>query len=269
MIGIYKITNLINKKSYIGQSVNIQQRWKAHRCKYQTEDSALYRAIRKYGLNNFTFEVLEECQKEQLDEREIFWIKYYGTHNKEKGYNMTDGGDSQTTSKLTKEQVNKIKQLLQTTVLSQQEIADKFNVSQRTISGINSGQNWLEEGITYPIRKNGSVNHFKKEPFKEKYTQKELNEYDKQQCFCKDCGKPIKDSVSGLCNICVRKLSRIVKDRPSREELKQMIRTMPFTKIGELFNVSDNAIRKWCDTYNLPRKKQEINSYSDNEWGKI
>ncbi len=45
-----------------------------------------------------------------------------------------------------------------------------------------------------------------------------------------------------------------------------MIRTIPFTKIGSMYNVNDNSIRKWCDSYNLPRTKKEINSYSDEEW---
>jgi hypothetical protein len=48
--------------------------------------------------------------------------------------------------------------------------------------------------------------------------------------------------------------------------LKKLIRTKPFTQIGKQFNVSDNAIRKWCDNYNLPRKVNEIKSYSDEEW---
>ena len=52
----------------------------------------------------------------------------------------------------------------------------------------------------------------------------------------------------------------------SREELKLLIRTTPFLQIGEQFGVSDNSIRKWCDKFNLPRKKSEINSYSDEEW---
>ena len=57
--------------------------------------------------------------------------------------------------------------------------------------------------------------------------------------------------------------------RVSREELKTLIRTLPFLQIGEKFNVSDNTIRKWCDKYNLPRKASEIKKYSDEEWNLI
>ena len=48
--------------------------------------------MRKYGIENFTFEIIEECSQEQLNEREIYWISYYDSFNKEKGYNMTPGG---------------------------------------------------------------------------------------------------------------------------------------------------------------------------------
>ena len=72
MVGIYKITNKINQKIYIGQSVNISKRWTAHRNgafnpnngQYNTP---LYKAIRKYGIENFTFEILEECAINELD----------------------------------------------------------------------------------------------------------------------------------------------------------------------------------------------------------
>lgn len=52
----------------------------------------------------------------------------------------------------------------------------------------------------------------------------------------------------------------------SREELKKLIRATSFTTIGKQYGVTDNAVRKWCDKYNLPRKVKEIKSYSDEEW---
>ena len=88
-----------------------------------------------------------------------------------------------------------------------------------------------------------------------------------QEYFCKNCGKKITRGAS-YCPECWSLMTRKV-ERPSREELKHMIRTMPFTKIGENFGVADNTIRKWCDAYSLPRKKTEINNYTDEEWEKI
>lgn len=55
----------------------------------------------------------------------------------------------------------------------------------------------------------------------------------------------------------------------SRDELKSKIRNQTFTSIGQEYGVTDNAIKKWCDFYNLPRTKKEIKSYSDEQWFKI
>ena len=54
----------------------------------------MYRAIKKYGIENFDFEVIEECSKEQLNDKEIYWISYYDSCNLDKGYNLTKGGDN-------------------------------------------------------------------------------------------------------------------------------------------------------------------------------
>lgn len=92
MIGIYKIQNLIDGKVYIGQSVHIQARFNQHKNEAKNGNTRpLYNAIRKYGIENFSFEVIEECSKEKLNEQEIYWIKKYDSfHN---GYNLTPGGN--------------------------------------------------------------------------------------------------------------------------------------------------------------------------------
>lgn len=94
MIGIYKITNKINKKYYIGQSNQIGKRWRDHKT-YQWKrhpEYPLYKAFIKYGIENFTFEVIEQCQLSQLDERERYWIKYYNSLVHNNGYNIREGG---------------------------------------------------------------------------------------------------------------------------------------------------------------------------------
>ena len=92
--GIYKITNKSTGEVYIGQSVNIADRWKAHiKCGLGIEASStnkLYNAMQNSSLWNWTFELLEECEKNKLNEREKFWINFY--QSDKMGYNMTKGG---------------------------------------------------------------------------------------------------------------------------------------------------------------------------------
>lgn len=85
--------------------------------------------------------------------------------------------------------------------------------------------------------------------------------------ICPICGK-LKDRKAKLCLECSQLMQRTVC-RPSRNELKQLIRTKSFTDIGEQYGVSDNAIRKWCDYEGLPRKKSDIKKYSDKEWNQL
>ena len=93
MIGIYKITNKINNKCYIGQSTNIERRWQEHLAKIPIGTQVLYQAIRKHGYTNFTFEILEECSIDLLDQREVYWSVQYNSLVPN-GYNMVECGGS-------------------------------------------------------------------------------------------------------------------------------------------------------------------------------
>ena len=91
---IYKITNTINGKSYIGQTIqNVKERFYQHcatKCSKAVSNMAIHRAIKKYGKSNFTVEVIEEIASANLNDRERYWIKYYNSYNN--GYNSTKGG---------------------------------------------------------------------------------------------------------------------------------------------------------------------------------
>lgn len=92
MVGIYKIENKINGKKYIGQSVNIKQRWSEHRSMLRHnyhENQHLQNAWNKYGEKNFIHSVIEECKQDELNKREKYWIKYYQSYKREKGYNIS------------------------------------------------------------------------------------------------------------------------------------------------------------------------------------
>lgn len=94
--GIYKFTNKINGKIYIGQSIDINARKRSHindaYCKGKDSNCPFHQAIIKYGENEFNFEIIEECPKELLNEREKYWIQYYDSYHN--GYNASPGGDN-------------------------------------------------------------------------------------------------------------------------------------------------------------------------------
>lgn len=91
---IYKIQNKINNKIYIGQTIKpVEKRFNQHKNNYNKpyfSQLALYKAFNKYGLENFTFEEIEEVENSELDVREKYWINYYDSYNN--GYNSTLGG---------------------------------------------------------------------------------------------------------------------------------------------------------------------------------
>lgn len=102
--GIYMIKNKINNKVYIGQSVDIERRWEAHkwRCVNDDKHLYLYNAINKYGIENFSFDVVELCDRDELNEKEIYYIKKYHSYiydEKPNGYNMTIGGQESLSGK--------------------------------------------------------------------------------------------------------------------------------------------------------------------------
>lgn len=85
--------------------------------------------------------------------------------------------------------------------------------------------------------------------------------------YCPTCGKIITNKAE-LCEECSA-LQRRKVERPSREELKALIRSTPFLTIGKQFGVTDNAVRKWCDAYGLPRKVTDIKQINDDDWSSI
>jgi len=91
--GVYKITNKKTDEIYIGQSVNIADRWKNHiKCGLGIDASStntLYNNMQETGVWNFTFELLEKCSREKLNEKERFWIDMYSSNKV--GLNMTKG----------------------------------------------------------------------------------------------------------------------------------------------------------------------------------
>lgn len=99
--GIYKITSP-SGKIYIGQTVDVYCRWGEYKTLKCETQRLLYRSLKKYGAENHKFEIVEECNREQLNEREIHYIKFFDTFNTPHGLNLTAGGEGGAKSEETK-----------------------------------------------------------------------------------------------------------------------------------------------------------------------
>jgi len=105
---IYLITNLINTKKYIGQTIRDQDvRWNSHKSDSKNPKMVISYAIDKYGIDNFHFEVIDESANniDELNDLEEFYISFYDTF-KSHGYNMTSGGEGYLMSEKTKKRIS-------------------------------------------------------------------------------------------------------------------------------------------------------------------
>lgn len=155
---IYKITNLINNKTYIGQSVHPNKRWIEHNQKAnnQSDNYPIHLAIHKYGKENFSFKILEWT--EDYDNREKELINYYNSLVPN-GYNIIEGGHSpimygeeNPRNTISEKDVNLIILALQENKKTDKEIAKEYNTTDKIISDINHGRAHRKDNIKYPIR---------------------------------------------------------------------------------------------------------------------
>ena len=155
--GVYKIT-FPNNKIYIGISNNIYRRMLEHNNDFRNKLPIEY-AIMKYGKIT-EFDIIELINNtDEMKQREIYWIKYYDSTNKEKGYNISLGGDggdpgsSNSQAKFTEEQIQILyKELKENLDESLEQIANKYNIHLSTLSNINNGHTYYHSTIQYPIR---------------------------------------------------------------------------------------------------------------------
>lgn len=258
-IGIYKIENLINGKVYIGQSKDIDKRIKHHFTeaafneKNVEYNTPIHQAIRKYGVDNFKVDILEECLRADLDAREIYWIKYYGSFppSANKGYNLTAGGKSATSINFLFPKLDNITDDLRYSMLSQKAIADKYSTSLEMIQGINTGRYWYRDTVEYPIR-----NFYIRQPratdkqkkIKKIYIRSSLKVPTTQK-HCKDCGKVI----SAHAERCVRCSNKAHNDKLALPEsfidVVKEVKTK--TKLQQYFNASPKVINRWLAEANI------------------
>lgn len=172
---IYKITNQINNKSYIGQTSDITRRFQEHKnmksVLNDNREKILYLAFIKYGIDNFDFAILES-NVENYNEREKYWIKFYHTYILDpdcNGYNMTPGGEEPPTfhgedhpmATHTQQEMDLIINLIRNTKLSFAQIAKQSNYHISSIERINKGELWFNEELEYPLRKENTKQFLK------------------------------------------------------------------------------------------------------------
>lgn len=243
MIGIYKITNKVNGKVYIGQSDNITARWQKHRKTAFNPNNRcynypLYRAIRKYGLDNFEFEIIEECPVEELDNKELLYISKYKAFGQ--GYNQTAGGiHARRYCRFTDKEVDEIILRLKTTTDSMGKISKDYKVANSTISAINRGEYYRRNSETYPIRDatylGRQVKKHNSHPHKTKaYTPR---------------------------------LEKRTRTRPEPAALARLVVEKGFEAVGREYNVSGKTISKWCQNYGLPYKRKELTEWYRQQMG--
>lgn len=151
---------------YVGQTCNIFERRKQHekdepfnnlRAEY---NYPLSRAIRKYGIEAYDFEILEkDLNLKEANIREDYWIKYYDTIAN--GYNQQRGGNNRT--KLTDEQIEEIRNKIANTKMSYSEICAEYDCSSGFLTAINKGESYPSPNYSYPLRITKNGKHFSKE----------------------------------------------------------------------------------------------------------
>ena len=105
IIGIYKITNP-KGKVYIGQSTNIEKRFRLYKGLHCSKQIKLFSSLKKYGYTNHVFEIVEECLIDELNEKEIYYINLLQSFNTRNGLNLQGGGSNGIKSDETKERMS-------------------------------------------------------------------------------------------------------------------------------------------------------------------
>lgn len=153
---IYKITNLINGKIYIGQSKNPALRWKQHSEK-PSHTSLIYEAIQKYGQSNFTFEIMEWT--EDYKSREKYWINQFQSKVPH-GYNLIEGGgdppllkgENHPEATISQEMADRIIEQLLDWRVPRKTIVHNNKVTHDIVRHINEGRTWRKNKLQYPLR---------------------------------------------------------------------------------------------------------------------
>ncbi len=238
---IYKYIKIDeNEVVYVGRTNNLERRRREHEIYEPAEinrphyNYPLSRGIRKYGVNAYKCEIIEEVSTyEESLKQEKYWIKYYDTFNDPSKYNYTPGGElSFTTAKFEDEIIEEVKELLEQQI-DYETIRDRTGVSISHISEINTGKRRKDKNRTYPINEMTRGR---------KISSKELQEIIEllktTQITCAEIGKKYNVSGSAIQRIndgSVQRQSDI--DYPIRKRVSSHKKhTLTTAELGELYN---------------------------------
>lgn len=155
---IYKITNKINGKIYIGQSNNPNARWRDHIIGYSKNGvSLIHRAIKKYGEENFTFEILGWF--EDYNEKEKYYIQYFRSLAPY-GYNIQEGGEdpphysgeNNSFAKISNETARRVQEQAMNWNIPGKTIIAQNKITKDIFRHIVKGESWHRDDLTYPLR---------------------------------------------------------------------------------------------------------------------
>lgn len=262
MRGIYCIKNIKNNKIYIGQTNDIDIRWKNHinMLKRNAHTNIhLQNAWNKYGENSFEFSVIYEAtEDDNLNSLEKYYIKLYNANDENYGYNLTDGGEGYKLSEevknkmsingrgknsnLTEEQVAEIK-IMMANGIDRKTIAEKFSVSRKVLTNISTGKNFY-----YVLPELNEIIH--------NYKKRKIEERNKEILSLYDSGLSIRkiskeygfsESVVEKCIYNNREINKNYKIRKISEKQEKEIINLYFSgyfikDISKMYSVSDATI---------------------------
>lgn len=251
LAGIYKFTNKINNKVYIGQGKNLQVRIQGHLNSYKNENNNKYfhRSIRKYKIENFQVEILvqeKNLLKPELDDLEIDFIRLYNSNNPKFGYNMTTGGEGSNGYKHTQEAKEKFSKIHKGKKHTQE--------AKEKIGKASSSRKMSQE-----TKKNVSKVHKGKIVSEE--TKQKLRDYNLGKKLTEETRKKMRNKI--ISQETRKKMSKSHKENLGKKHTKETIE-----KIRQA-SLSKESVEKREKTRKLNRFKKQLTELFYNELIKI
>ena len=257
--GIYKITNILNNKVYVGQSTDIYTRWTTHRNELNNNrhhNIYLQKSWNKYGEENFQFDILESCAEDSLDEKECYYIELLNSIDKKYGYNLVSGGSS---NKKFSEDVLKRMSEAQTGRKHSDETKKKIGDANR---GRIKSREEIEKIRNSHKRENLSDETLNKMSISKKgkkfsvETRKKLSESHKNRVVTDETRKKLSESHMGhkVSPETREKLRKYHTGRKLSEESKEKVRKTRIKKPVVQLNKSDNSFIKEYESITYAEK---------------